>query len=240
MIVRSLALGLPPRHRLETHDHPWPQLFYATEGVLSFEWRHGAWVVPPLRAVWIPSGVEHGASTIGHVALRTLYVQPRLAAGLGNDCRVLHVTPLLRELILDVVRRRFLDRRRPSARRLAGVLVDEILEAEQTPADLPLPKDPRARRLADKIRAEPASTARVAELARNCGATPRMLERLFKKESGLSLGRWRRHARLASALHRLARGDAVTDVALASGYESPSAFIAMFKRELGTTPSRYF
>jgi AraC-like DNA-binding protein len=32
----------------------------------------------------------------------------------------------------------------------------------------------------------------------------------------------------------------VTSVALDLGYETPSAFIAMFRRALGTTPGRYF
>jgi AraC-like DNA-binding protein len=38
----------------------------------------------------------------------------------------------------------------------------------------------------------------------------------------------------------LAQGRPVTVVALDVGYDSPSAFIAMFKRTLGTTPRRYF
>jgi len=40
------------------------------------------------------------------------------------------------------------------------------------------------------------------------------------------------------ALERLAAGDAVTRVALELGYQSPSAFIAMFKRAFGVPPSR--
>ncbi|WP_258223703.1 helix-turn-helix domain-containing protein, partial [Stenotrophomonas sp. HMWF003] len=38
---------------------------------------------------------------------------------------------------------------------------------------------------------------------------------------------------------RLAAGDTVTATALALGYETTSAFIAVFKRELGDTPARY-
>lgn len=39
---------------------------------------------------------------------------------------------------------------------------------------------------------------------------------------------------------RLAAGEAVTSVALDLGYETPGAFAAMFRRLMGTTPSRYF
>jgi AraC-like DNA-binding protein len=42
------------------------------------------------------------------------------------------------------------------------------------------------------------------------------------------------------ALELLAAGMPVTAVALELGYGNLSAFIAMFRREFGTTPGRYF
>ncbi len=38
----------------------------------------------------------------------------------------------------------------------------------------------------------------------------------------------------------LAEGATVSDAASMSGYESPSAFSAMFRRVLGVSPSDYF
>ena len=46
--------------------------------------------------------------------------------------------------------------------------------------------------------------------------------------------------RLLHALKLLAARRPVTAIAIEVGYDSPSAFIAMFKRTLGTTPHRYF
>jgi len=51
---------------------------------------------------------------------------------------------------------------------------------------------------------------------------------------------WRRRMRLMHALRLLAAGRGVTEVGLEVGYSSTSAFIAAFKRELGTTPFRYY
>ena len=45
---------------------------------------------------------------------------------------------------------------------------------------------------------------------------------------------------LLAAMRRLALGEAVTNVALDLGYESPAAFTTMFKKSLGMPPSRYF
>jgi AraC-like DNA-binding protein len=56
----------------------------------------------------------------------------------------------------------------------------------------------------------------------------------------MTFGKWRQQLRLLQAMQMLAAGRPVTVVALEVGYNSPSAFIAMFKRTLGTTPHRYF
>ena len=55
----------------------------------------------------------------------------------------------------------------------------------------------------------------------------------------MTFGQWRQQARLLAALERLAVGDKVIDVALAMGYDSPSAFSSMFKRQLGQTPAAF-
>jgi AraC-like DNA-binding protein len=47
-------------------------------------------------------------------------------------------------------------------------------------------------------------------------------------------------ARLLAGIVKLAEGQQVTSVALDVGYESPGAFIAMFKRALGLTQGQYF
>ena len=153
---------------------------------------------------------------------------------------MVHVSALLRELVLHTVRLGHLDRTVEAEARLGGVLVDQLLEVPALPLSLPQPRDPRARRVADELVASPAGQATLAELARGSGASPRTLERLFLRETGLSFGRWRQRARVLHALRRLAAGQPVTTVALDVGYDSTSAFIAMFRRELGTTPGRYY
>jgi AraC-like DNA-binding protein len=66
------------------------------------------------------------------------------------------------------------------------------------------------------------------------------MERLFQTETGMSLGQWLRRHRLLHGLRQLAAGECVNSVALELGYNGASAFIAMFRRELGQTPKQYF
>ncbi|HMV40724.1 MAG TPA: helix-turn-helix domain-containing protein, partial [Plasticicumulans sp.] len=58
--------------------------------------------------------------------------------------------------------------------------------------------------------------------------------------TGLSFADWRRRLRLLLALGALEAGRSVTAVALDSGYDSLSAFIAAFRNEFGTTPKALF
>ncbi|MFN8060223.1 MAG: helix-turn-helix transcriptional regulator [Vicinamibacterales bacterium] len=217
----------------------WDQLAYASEGVMTVHAAAGAWVVPPDRAVWIPAGATHAVETSGRVTLRTLFLRPSLSRRrLPRTCVALSVSPLVRELVLHAAARSTLRRDRPADRRLLGVIVDQLATLPHEPLRLPTPGDPRARVAAEHIQRRPKDT--LARIARSAGASLRTLERSFRRETGMPLGRWRRRARMIAALRLLADGLDVTGVALDVGYQTPSAFVAAFRREMGTTPGRYF
>ena len=184
--------------------------------------------------------MEHDLETTGTVRLRTVYLHGELSAELSPAPSVLAVTPLLRELILEALRRKQLTRSNESDLRLARVLVDQAKLTPEAPLELTWPKDPRARRVADRVCADLADPLPLELLALGSGASVRTLERLFQSETGHGFERWRQRVRLMEALRLLATGDSVTTTALAVGFRGTSAFIAMFKRILGKTPGTYF
>jgi len=222
----------------------WGQLLFAARGMLTVHTDTGLWVVPAHQAVWVPAGVRHGVEVAGGVAMRALYLSGALGdalhARLPGACRVVEISPLLREVLRRAMRLRTLDRRIPAERHLLDVLLDELTLLPLLPLDLPMPRDARAARAAALIRAEPAAGNSLAEVARAAAASARTLERLFRAETGLPFGLWRQRARLLRALQLLAEGGTVTAAANAVGYESTSAFVFAFRRALGTTPGRYF
>lgn len=239
-LVRTLAVGYSSGTVLEHHTHDWAQLVYASEGVMSVHTDEGSWVVPSHRGVWIPAGVRHSIAMEGRVSMRTLYIAPRLVGTLPPHCSVVTVSPLLRQLILHTIAKGMLRRDVPEHRRLADFLLDQLRVLPAVPLELPMPRDARALRVAHQLREDPGGTMPLDQLARSAGASRRTLERLFQKETGLALGRWRQQARLLHAMRLLARGEPVTSTALEVGYESTSAFIAAFSEVLGTTPGRYY
>jgi AraC-like DNA-binding protein len=237
--VRTFPLTLHHDHVLPMHAHEWDQLTYAAAGVLRVATADANWVVPPHRAVWVPAGVPHSEQMFAPVSVRTLYLAPGIAKTLPRECRTLNISSLLRELILHVSRLGALDRRTPSHARLIGVLLDQITGLSGVPLQLPLPRDARARRFAALLETHPDDTSTVAALARKSGASRRTIERLFAAETGMTVAEWRRRLRLLHAVRLLAEGEPVTAVALEIGYSSVSAFIAVFKKAFGATPSRY-
>ena len=237
--VRGLAMTYRDGHVLDRHTHPWAQLVYAATGTMRVATPAAAWLVPPTRAIWVPGGTPHEIHMRGSVAMRTLYLapasdDPRLAA-----CRAIEVAPLLRELILHIVRIGMLDVEDAGHARLEGLLVDLLAAGETAPLELPLPSDARARAFAERLLADPGSEAVFADLARGSGASLRTLQRRFQAETGLSLDAWRARARMQRAVVSLSAGRPVTEAALDAGYQSPSAFIAAFKRAFGVTPARW-
>jgi len=239
ILVRSLALRLPSDHHIEAHRHDWDQLVYATDGVMTVSTALGSWVVPSRRAVWIPAGELHDVRMTGRVRMRTLYVRPDLARDAPRICCVLSVSPLLRELVLEVIARKMLHDQVRAERNLAAVLLDQIRATPEAPLRVVWPKDARALKAAECVFSAPAENAPLSEFARGSGASARTLERVFKAETGMSFGRWRQQVRLVCALRRLAAGESVTSTALAVGFSGTSAFSAMFRRALGATPSAY-
>jgi AraC-like DNA-binding protein len=237
--VRSLALTYRNGHHLHAHVHPWAQLVYARSGVLHVTVAGRIWITPPTRAIWIPHGTEHQIDVRGETALRTLYVSPDRARSIDPSVRALEVVPLLRELIMHIVSIGMLDPTRPEHDRLASVLVDLISAARAIDLMLPMPRDPRALKLAQSLRSTPGDKHSLEALVTDTGASLRTLQRCFADETGMTIETWRQKARLVHSAAALAEGATVLDASLACGYESSSAFIAAFRKQFGVTPGRF-
>jgi AraC-like DNA-binding protein len=236
----ALAVSYADGERIPRHRHRTAQLILAVSGVMTVTTAGGAFVVPPQRGVWVPPLVEHRIRMTGRVEMRTVYVARSRARKLPARCCVVQVTPLLRELVLCAVAFPKRYGRAGREAKIAALVVDEIEHATVAPLHLPLPVDARAQRVTRALAANPGDPRAFAILARAAGASSRTLARVFRRETGMSFGAWRQQLRLLRGLERLAAGDPVLTIALELGYESPSAFIAMFKRALGVSPGRYF
>jgi AraC-like DNA-binding protein len=121
-----------------------------------------------------------------------------------------------------------------------NVILDLVQTLKVTPLDLPIPRDDRLQKISGVLTENPEDNRTLEDWGKTVGATSRTLARLFRSETGMSFRQWRQQVRILEALRRLGREEPVTAVALDLGYDSPSAFIAMFRKALGRTPGQYF
>jgi len=220
--------------------HPEDQLVYACQGVMTVGTSHGAWTVPARRAVWIPARTPHSIVMSGTVSMRTIYLRAKIVRHLPRTCCAVNVSPLLQELILHACRYPRMSRRSRTQAHLIDMLVDQLEAVQAIPLQLPSPRDPRALHVAEILQRETDDPQSIEKACRQAGASKRTVERIFRHETNLSLGKWRQQLRLMRSLQLLAAGEKITHAALEAGYSTPSAFIAMFRKALGTTPRRYF
>jgi len=238
--VHGHAESLPNQVLGYRHRHPWIQFAYAAEGVLEVRTDAGRFVAPPQRGVWIPAGVAHRVVCAERTCVRSLYIGDAAQLAAPSRCRVLEVSPLLRELI-----RTFssvpVDYAPGSAdERLAAVLLDQLASAREVDLILPMPADLQLRQLCRSVQARPSHRIHLRVWSERFGVSEKTLSRRFLRETGLTYRVWDMRMRLLSALPGLERGERVTDVALACGYDSLSAFISAFAKLFDATPGEFF
>ena len=237
--IASVSADLPHGHVIPEHSHPEDQLLFASKGVMTLRTKQGVWVVPPLRAVWIPADTLHSVSMSGQVSMRTLYLLPKLCRTLPAKCFVMNVSALLKELILHACTFVKLNKKATTERRVVEMLVDQLKAVGSVPLQLPHPEDSRARRVMEALFANPGDHRTLEELCKDCGASKRTIQRLFLEETKMTFAKWRQQLRLLHGMELLASGEKVSAAALEAGYSSTSAYISMFRKQLGTTPTRY-
>ncbi|MEV5651824.1 helix-turn-helix transcriptional regulator [Nocardia sp. NPDC052254] len=236
--VLAIGTDYPEHHLLVTHRHRRAQVLYAASGVMRVETTHGTWTVPTRRAVLIPSEVDHRVEMAG-VSTRSLYLEPGAVPWFPAQCRVVEVSPLLRELLLAAVDMPTMY----DTRGRDGVLADLILRELQTlapaPFDLLLPRHVELRRLCQEFQGRPTIGSTPQDWARRLRCSTRTLNRWFRSETGLTFQQWRQRACVLHAVRALLSGATVTAVAGDLGYDTPAAFTVMFQRETGASPSAF-
>jgi AraC-like DNA-binding protein len=236
--ISTLAREYLRGSNIEPHAHGSDQLIYANRGVMEVTSGQSRWLIPPHFGLWIPARTLHRIRMPTAVSMRTLYLRRSLTRHRAA-CAVLHVGPLLRELIVEIVRVGALRSRNRVESALRDVLVAELARASPVPTELVLPRDHRALAVAEAVIAHPAARVPLPGLCKSAGVSVRTLERIFLREVGIGFEYWRRQVRLMKAVELLVAGRSVKQVAFAVGYQNPSAFVALFRATFGATPKSW-
>ncbi len=223
------------------HAHGEAQLTFAASGMVQVHTEAGRWLVPPQLAAWIPAGVAHQVEVLTDAELWMVHWQtPAMRKWspptLLDRAFALRVTPLLRSL-LDAA---FVPSIEPGkAELLVRLMLHELNMTADAPTFLPLPTSPIGQRVAEVAFADHQNRLDVAELAARAATSVRTLSRLFPAETGLTFKAWRQRARIAHAMDRLARGNAIAQVSAEAGFASTAAFSCAFRQVTAMTPTTF-
>ena len=248
--VRVKSRLLRAHTHVLAHRHRWAQMVFSSGGVARVMTSGAAFVLPPRRAVWIPSNVEHAATVLEDADLHSVYVyQPRGIVGpsmsrstldpVWRECRVIEVRPLLLELVHQLAAEDCKSADIERYRSMCVLALSEMRSSKTLPLGIVLPLDRRLRAFCESFLGDPARDQSLDLLARESGASASTIARLFRKEIGTSFASWRQQVMLARALTLAAQRMPMSHIAMELGYSSASAFSVMVTRLVGMPPRKF-
>jgi AraC-like DNA-binding protein len=215
------------------------RLVFPAMGVLIVSSSSGNWVVSSSHAIWLAPNVEHDIRILGSVRMKSFYFDPQCSAALPEHSCVLAVSPLLREVIRALAERPEAVGQCRRTLLMGELIIEKVVNRLPSTIHLPEPHDPRLAAVCEHIQLAPDDMKTLQQYADELNCSARTLHRLFLEELGMSFTVWRHHAKLLLALEWLAQGRSILSIALDLGYQNQSAFTAMFRKYLGSSPSQF-
>ncbi len=241
-LPRPLTSYLVQRHvdddELPLHQHRKGQLVVAAEGSIMCRTLDGLRIVPSNGAVWVPGGIPHSVSISDNGRSYCVFIDPGIAP-LPNACATFSISPMLREMIFHLANLPPLYPLEGPTSRLVQVVLDELAQMKTEPLHFPVSTHPKIQHIATQLVEAPDDHRTVREWAAAVAMSERTLARLILKHTGMTFGRWRQQLHIVIAVQRLSTGTTVQVISQELGYDSPSAFTAMFRKYMGQPPRRY-
>jgi AraC-like DNA-binding protein len=223
----------------EWHYHDMHQLTYAFTGAVIVEDCGSKYVSVQNRAVWIPAGVRHSARIHGVKTVSVYFTKDQITCS-GDRIRVLIVSPLLKEMMKEVLRWPLSGPSVP----LRSFFIDTMALLSSEALErlgsfvLPTSNDPRMERaLAYTVQ---RADARLSDVCSHAGMSERTFRRRMLAEIGMTWEAYHQLSRLLRGLSLLGETALpITEVAAECGFESLSAFSRAFRLIMQETPREY-
>ena len=218
------------------HAHEGGQFILVESGISHLRTELGAWAVPARRVAWVPPGVRHVCRSTG-VGTGWVVLPPVALQDLPDTVCVLSASALLITSLQRLARLKSTELHMRGL--LWNIVAAEMAQASSERCEIPMPSEPRMLKTARSVLMRPNAAINLNRVAAHAGMSRRSFVRHFRLQTGLSFTQWKRAVIVAHALELVASGQKVSSVAFDLGYESVSAFIAMFRRQYGDSPRRY-
>lgn len=225
------------------HSHQKGQLVFVEEGFQYLHTESKRLLLPQNHAAWIPSLVVHKTtSSASTVFLRSIYYNTQELPSFYNELRLFSVPDVLREMILYTEKwSKKTDIDLAASHFLQAILLElPAFVNDSIPLHIPIPKDTKLIAITSYINQHIDDNITVNQLALQFHITLRTLERLFKKETGISIAKYIQLVRIVKAVELLNENQqTISEIAYLVGYKSVQAFSNSFYNLLGRRPQAF-
>lgn len=247
---RCVAYSYAANTTVEIHQHSWAQIVFCTQGAVRIYIDNNIYVLPPWKAVWIPSYMYHSADLLEPSNLHSIYIKTEDTETSEWSCNLLiegfpkgkifQVSILLNELIKLLASEGIKTSTKYEA--IVSLIMFEIQNVPAVKMGISFPTNPDKRilKVCEFFLENPRIDINLSDLIDLIGASPSTIHRLFNKEIGCSFSKWRHQVLLAQAILLAEKNYSITQIAEELGYGSLSAFSHMISQTVGTAPSKFF
>lgn len=229
---------MPGGSTYPVHSHPWGEFVFSFSGVMEVRLSKNHLTAPARYGIWLPPGIIHEGLNRYSAVHCSLYLMPELCRDMPDSPCTLEVSPLTTAIFEHLRNNALSMPLSEENHHLLQVLRDQLKKARRYENFLPHTDDPVLTNVLDTLKNNPAENISLRKLATESGMTIRTLNRKCQEKLGMPLSEWRQRMRVVKAMYLLEKGGKVENVAFEVGYNSSSAFIAMFHRHTGITPAQ--
>ena len=227
------------------HIHNRGQLIYSEGGRMYITVDQKMWYLPARHYMWIPAGKEHSIdlSSPATFLWNIYFTTWKNEDAFFQKAAVYPVNNLLLELIYFSKNWYGHITRENESRYalLSGIkaVLPEISK-HPLPFDLPIPNNPRLKKITAYLQANLADNLILPEVAAGFEMSESTFTRLFKKELKMSFISYLCTLRIIRAIELLSQKNAsIKEICFEVGYESVPTFSNIFKKVVGVRPSVY-
>lgn len=225
------------------HQHQKGQLVYVESGFQYITIGERIYLLPQNHAAWIPPNAIHKTNSHSEkIKLMIMFADTDKKNSFYDEVNVFSVPPVLREMI------KYSER----WSKLMAKDNDEVLFLKALFNELPrfvehslklhicLPKDNRLTKVIEHLHNHYNTEIKMEDLGDMALLSSRSLERIFKKETGLTLSKYQQMLRIIKSLELLSSGNlTISETAYEVGYRSVQAYTRSFQSVMQFRPTDF-
>lgn len=214
------------------HVHQRYQLTYVEEGYQYFHIENKIYLVPQNHLIWIPSGKRHlTQSEAGTVNLMVILFKEVFDNDFYNEVHVFSAPSVLKEMLQYASKwNKLLDENEEQTYFLKALLSSlPHFCTEKKGLQIPIPVDSRLLPVCNYINKNYMEQLSIDTLADISLMSIRSLQRIFKRETGITVQKYIQLIRILKSIELINTGQyTLSQIALMIGYKSLSAFTTSY------------